>query len=90
MVSMDDAMKKAILDVHNKLRNDIASGKVEHYDQAANMMALQWDEGLAGTAAKNVHQCEMKHDDCRGTGKTARENRTSKNWNLNLHMLFLV
>lgn len=70
MVPMDDAMKKALLDVHNKLRNDIATGKIAHYDQAANMMKLQWDDALAANAALNVHQCEMKHDNCRDTGKT--------------------
>lgn len=71
MLDMNDAMKKALLDVHNKLRNEIALGKVDHYDQAANMATIQWDDGLAKTAALNVHQCEMKHDECRGTGMTA-------------------
>ena len=67
---MNDAMKKAILEVHNKNRNDISLGKVEHYDQAANMATMQWDDKLAARAVLNVHQCEMKHDDCTNTGKT--------------------
>lgn len=69
MVDMDNAMKKAILDVHNKMRNEIAMGKVPNYGPAANMATMQWDDGLAAKAALNVHQCEMKHDDCRATGK---------------------
>lgn len=72
MVDMNDDMKKTILDAHNKLRNDIALGQVEHYDQAANMATLEWDDGLAAQAALNVHQCEMKHDDCKNTGRIAK------------------
>lgn len=71
---MNDDMKNALLNIHNKLRNQIAMGQIANYDQAANMHQLQWDDGLAATAALNVHQCQMEHDDCRGTGM--------KNWNL--------
>lgn len=66
---MDAAMKKALLDVHNRLRNDLALGKIEHYDPAANMATIQWDDGLAAKAALNVRQCELRSDGCRATGK---------------------
>lgn len=69
---MNDDMKNALLDYHNKMRNEIALGKVDNYDEAANMATIEWDDGLAETAVKNVHQCEMKHDDCRGTGMTGK------------------
>lgn len=72
MLPMNDAMKKAILDVHNKLRSDIANGKIPNYSKAANMKVLTWDQELTDRAALNVHQCEMKHDDCRSTSKTAK------------------
>lgn len=68
---MDDDMKNAILNIHNKLRNEIALGNVEHYDQAANMATMEWDDDLAANAALNVHQCEMEHDECRNTGMVA-------------------
>lgn len=71
---MDDAMKNAILNIHNQLRSDIAMGKIQNYNQAANMQALTWDNELASKAALNVHQCEMKHDECRSTGKTVKRN----------------
>lgn len=69
MVPMDDAMKEAILDKHNQLRNQIATKKIANYDSAANMATMVWDDALASNAALNVHQCEMEHDDCRNTGK---------------------
>lgn len=54
----------AIVAAFNEVRSEIAQGKIEHYDQAANMATIQWDDGLAANAALNVHQCEMKHDPC--------------------------
>lgn len=74
MVPMDAAMKMAIVDVHNKMRNEIALGKIPNYSPAANMATMEWDDGLAAKAALNVHQCDMKHDDCGATGKIV------KNW----------
>ena len=61
-------MKNAILNAHNKYRNEIALGRIQNYNQAANMATMEWDDGLAANAALNVHQCEMKHDECRNTG----------------------
>lgn len=64
MVPMDDTMKMAILDAHNKMRNEIAMGKIPNYGPAANMATMEWDDALAANAALNVRQCEMKHDKC--------------------------
>jgi hypothetical protein len=64
MVAMNDEMKQALLDIHNKKRNEIALGQVPNYDPAANMATLQWDDGLAANAELNVRQCEMRHDKC--------------------------
>lgn len=61
-------MKRALVIVHNKLRNEIALGKISNYSPAANMETMIWDDSLAAKAALNVHQCEMKHDNCRATG----------------------
>lgn len=81
MIDMNDAMKNAILDVHNKMRNEIALGKVEHYDKSTNMATMVWDDDLAKNAALNVHQCEMKHDDCKATSNKSTESieKMSKN-----------
>lgn len=68
---MDDDMKNAIVNIHNKLRNEIALGQIENYDQAANMATMEWDDALAANAALNVHQCEMEHDECKNTGMLA-------------------
>lgn len=67
---MPSEAKKAFVDMHNQYRNSIARDDYgPHYAQAANMATMQWDDGLAATAALNVHQCEMKHDNCRNTGE---------------------
>lgn len=64
MIPMDNAMKKAIVDKHNELRNKIASGEIEHYKQAARMATMQWDDELEEKARMNVYQCNMMHDNC--------------------------
>lgn len=48
MVNMTEPFKKALLDVHNRLRSDIALGKIAHYNKASNMETITWDDGLAG------------------------------------------
>lgn len=64
MVPMTEEMKEAILDAHNKLRNDFATGKMPPFEPATHMATMEWDEDLAKAAAMNVHQCQMEHDDC--------------------------
>lgn len=63
MISLED-MKQAIVDKHNELRNEIALGRVAHYDKAAKMATMQWDDDLAKMAEWNVRQCKMDHDNC--------------------------
>ena len=65
---MNDAMKQKLVDIHNELRDKIAHGKEEHYDQAANMATIEWDDTLAKFAEMNVHKCAMTHDECLNTG----------------------
>lgn len=61
---MDEAMKDAIVNKHNELRNKTAWGEVPGYDQAAKMATIQWDDDLEEKARLNVYQCKMDHDDC--------------------------
>ncbi|XP_055602434.1 antigen 5 like allergen Cul n 1-like [Uranotaenia lowii] len=73
-ILMDDGKKSLILDLHNKLRSKIASGKQNYtrskfYPQAARMATLQWDPQLAEVAAANARGCEYGHDECRNTPK---------------------
>lgn len=80
---MDEAHKKAIVDAHNKVRSEIANGKIPNYDSAANMATIQWDDGLAANAALNVHQCVMKHDSCH-TGKIVIKHTHTRTYRLPL------
>lgn len=64
MIRMTPAIKKALVNVHNQKRNEIALGKVPNYDQASNMQTVEWDDDLAAKAALNVKQCSMTHDKC--------------------------
>lgn len=74
MISMDAAMQKALLGIHNELRNEIALGKVNNYRPAANMATMKWDNDLANLCAYNVKQCNMAHNvDCIRKGILAFE-----------------
>uniref|UniRef100_A0A293N5X7 Venom allergen 5 n=1 Tax=Ornithodoros erraticus TaxID=265619 RepID=A0A293N5X7_ORNER len=54
--------KKVILETHNRLRSQIASGKVPGYPPATNMYQLEWDNELADVAQAHADQCKFKHD----------------------------
>lgn len=54
--------------MHNRLRNHLASGKLDRYQKASNMSLMDWDDELAYLAELNVKQCVMEHDECRSTG----------------------
>lgn len=55
-------MKNALVDVHNKYRNEIALGNIPNYSSATNMATMQWDNDLANLCSLNVRQCDMVHD----------------------------
>lgn len=51
---MKEEYKNALVDVHNKYRNSIALGEIEHYGPAVRMAKMHWDNDLAYTAQFNV------------------------------------
>lgn len=57
--------------MHNKLRNDLATGKVKGFATAVRMGAMTWDEELASMVSLNIKRCEFGHDEefrqCRNT-----------------------
>lgn len=60
-------MGQALLDIHNKLRNEIALGNIKdpYYPPAKNMNMLEWDDTLANLCKRNVQRsATMKHDGC--------------------------
>ncbi|XP_064455893.1 uncharacterized protein LOC135366636 [Ornithodoros turicata] len=54
--------KKKILELHNKLRSQAASGQLPGYPAATNMYQLKWDNELADVAQAHSDQCVFKHD----------------------------
>jgi len=59
--------QKVILDLHNKLRRDLANGKAGTMPKAANMEKFTWDAELANIAQAQMNKCVYGHDcdDCR-------------------------
>ncbi|XP_073992764.1 scoloptoxin SSD552-like [Rhodnius prolixus] len=58
-----DADKKMVLDVHNELRNYVASGKLKQYPaKSANMRELEWDDELELFAKRHAEQCIPKDE----------------------------
>ncbi|KAK7873921.1 hypothetical protein R5R35_012935 [Gryllus longicercus] len=60
----------AIVEVHNKLRDQIAQGKETRgspgpQPPAANMLRMTWDDELAQVAQRWADQCNYQHDACR-------------------------
>ncbi|XP_062553203.1 antigen 5 like allergen Cul n 1-like isoform X2 [Armigeres subalbatus] len=71
-IAMDSANRQLIVDLHNKLRSRVASGRQtnsagQRFQQAARMATLQWDSELAHIAATNARRCIYGHDQCRNT-----------------------
>ncbi|KAL7299648.1 hypothetical protein TKK_0007409 [Trichogramma kaykai] len=69
-VGLSTEEKKAIVDLHNRLRMKVARGEELRgapgpQPAATNMQMLEWDEELAQTAQKWVSQCIFQHDQCR-------------------------
>lgn len=66
-VSKDE--QQTILELHNKIRNNIALGKdpTGKLPPAGDMLEMEWDEELSKVAQKLADQCVFKHDcdECR-------------------------
>uniref|UniRef100_A0A182RD99 SCP domain-containing protein n=1 Tax=Anopheles funestus TaxID=62324 RepID=A0A182RD99_ANOFN len=56
-----------MLKLHNGLRSELASGKMEGFAEAERMPVLVWDEELARLAEYNARTCQYLHDECRST-----------------------
>lgn len=73
MIQITSKYKNQIMNLHNKLRDKLASGKMSStygtFPSAMNMSELKWDSELAKLAEYNVKQCTMNHDRCRSTAK---------------------
>ncbi|XP_068225153.1 uncharacterized protein [Palaemon carinicauda] len=68
--------REEILQIHNRLRSHIASGKETRGNpgpqpSATSMLELQWDSELAEIAQAWANQCTFQHDcgTCRQTGR---------------------
>ncbi|CAH1966227.1 unnamed protein product [Acanthoscelides obtectus] len=74
---MNYHIRKKLVDVHNRLRNQFAGGdpKMRSFN-VSNMMVLSYDSDLQHTADCHINRCQWGHDDCRGTKKfkTAGQN----------------
>ncbi|XP_037729421.1 uncharacterized protein LOC119560141 [Drosophila subpulchrella] len=70
VVVINDRLEKFILRRFNELRDSVAKGGFNGLSPAARMGTLKWDQELAFLAKYNVHDCVMRHDQCRNT-KTA-------------------
>lgn len=58
--------KAKILNVHNKLRNSLATGKVPGFNSAVRMGTMTWDDELAAMADLNIRRCTYGRD-CHNT-----------------------
>ncbi|XP_050297342.1 venom allergen 3-like isoform X2 [Anthonomus grandis grandis] len=74
---ISSSVKKYIVDIHNDIRNHVASGQetrgaLGRQPSASNMNLLQWDNELGEIAQRWADQCidldeENQHDQCRTT-----------------------
>lgn len=55
--------KSEILNVHNRMREFIANGKVPRQPAAENMLEFIWDDDLAARAQLWTEQCYFEHDE---------------------------
>ncbi|XP_062539759.1 antigen 5 like allergen Cul n 1-like [Armigeres subalbatus] len=67
VVAMTAERRAQILDLHNRQRSLLASGRLPGYYPAAKMPTLQWDLELQYLAEANARSCNYGHDKCRNT-----------------------
>ncbi|KRZ44955.1 GLIPR1-like protein 1 [Trichinella pseudospiralis] len=63
--------REAILNYHNKLRQDLAHGKVHGQPKAVNMQKLKWSKSLAAKAFAWASKCHYDHSDLKSYCGTA-------------------
>lgn len=73
---MTGKYKKALVDVHNFWRNQIAIGNIAHYNSAVRMRKMSWNDDLRKQAELNVRTCLFGHDKCRKTSKLSLFNHS--------------
>ncbi|CAG9841212.1 unnamed protein product [Diabrotica balteata] len=68
-IPLTDADRRFVLDVHNKLRNKVASGQETSGNQpsASNMKAVSYSKELETIAQCHTNNCVFAHDQCRRT-----------------------
>nr|QEE04222.1 venom allergen [Scolopendra mojiangica (nomen nudum)]QEE04223.1 venom allergen [Scolopendra mojiangica (nomen nudum)] len=59
---LNDDQKKEIVNLHNKLRQKVASGNQPKQPSAINMNQLHWDNDLAHYAQILANRCVAKHN----------------------------
>lgn len=69
VIEMTPDVQEAIVEMYNKLRNQIAMGQLEHYDPASRMATVRWDPELSTLAEINARNCKQEHSKCQITGK---------------------
>ncbi|CAG0883242.1 unnamed protein product [Darwinula stevensoni] len=65
---VSDEEKSIIVDAHNRLRTNVATGQETQGNpgpqpSASNMRRMVWDDGLAATAQGLANTCNFAHDD---------------------------
>ncbi|CAH1113370.1 unnamed protein product [Psylliodes chrysocephalus] len=70
-IDLTEEDKQLILDVHNELRNKVATGQetIGNQPPASNMNALSYNEEIATFAQCHSNECQFKHDKCRRTAE---------------------
>lgn len=69
LLYMSDRRRQLLLDMHNLVRNKVASGEVPGYKSASQMPLVKWDAELEHMAALHAKRCQFAHDECRNTPK---------------------
>lgn len=69
MIEFNSTEKQHLVDQHNKLRYELATGNVLGYLSAARMGTMQWDDELTEMIDLNIKRCKYGHDQCRNTSK---------------------
>uniref|UniRef100_A0A1Y9H2P4 Venom allergen-1 n=1 Tax=Anopheles dirus TaxID=7168 RepID=A0A1Y9H2P4_9DIPT len=68
-VNLSTSEQLLVLHEHNKLRSQLASGRLGSFAPASRMPLLVWDSELARQASHNARSCVNGHDECRNTQK---------------------